>query len=358
MFPEGSAAIIALTLKAQWARRAATIALALALAWAAVGGTACDIVAPLLLGPSPTPTSTRTPTATPTATATSTPTVTLTPTRTATPTATLTPTPEPLRLSARLDPPQAKQGHTVLLDLRANRAITVTGSLGGRSIPFAYGPGSAWAVVGLAVDAKAGTQPLQLVVTDSLGTSVSTSVVLTVLAEDFGAEVIEIPSSRLDLLAPEVTAAETKRLAPVFGQHTPQPLWSGAFIWPHQGPITTPFGMGRTYNTGSKSFHAGVDIDGAAGAPVLAAASGRVVLGEALKVRGNAVVLDHGLDVFTAYYHLEKVLVQVGNAVKQGEQIGLLGDTGLSTGPHLHWELRIGDVPVDPLEWLERRIPQ
>jgi murein DD-endopeptidase MepM/ murein hydrolase activator NlpD len=101
-----------------------------------------------------------------------------------------------------------------------------------------------------------------------------------------------------------------------------------------------------------------VDISGEAGAPVIAAASGRVALAAPLRVRGNAVILDHGLGVYSAYYHLSQILVQEGQQVAQGELIGLLGNTGLSTGAHLHWEMSVGGVLVDAPEWTTRQIPE
>ena len=74
-------------------------------------------------------------------------------------------------------------------------------------------------------------------------------------------------------------------------------------------------------------------------------------------MRGNAVIIDHGLGVHTGYWHLSSIKVKPGQMVKPGDLIGLVGTTGLSTGDHLHWELRIGDVPVNPLVWTRRSFP-
>jgi murein DD-endopeptidase MepM/ murein hydrolase activator NlpD len=83
-----------------------------------------------------------------------------------------------------------------------------------------------------------------------------------------------------------------------------------------------------------------------------------VALAGPLEVRGNAVILDHGWGVYSGYYHLSEVVVAEGQLVAQGEMIGRLGNTGLSTGAHLHWEMRVGGVLVDPLEWTTRLIPE
>jgi murein DD-endopeptidase MepM/ murein hydrolase activator NlpD len=195
-------------------------------------------------------------------------------------------------------------------------------------------------------------------VSDSLGGSISTTVSVNVVAGEFGSEKVYIAPDRVGLLAPDVIAAEAERLGQVFGVVSPQQAWQGAFVWPHWGEVTSPFGIGRIYNDGSSSHHGGVDISGDIGAPVVASNGGRVALGGPLDVRGNAVILDHGWGVYSGYYHLSEVLVAEGQQVAQGETIGLLGDTGLSTGAHLHWEMRVDDVLVDPVEWTSRLIPE
>ncbi|MGB9880022.1 MAG: M23 family metallopeptidase, partial [Anaerolineae bacterium] len=151
---------------------------------------------------------------------------------------------------------------------------------------------------------------------------------------------------------------EAQRLDQIFARITPQQFWQGVFIWPYVGRVTSPFGIRRTYNDGSNGYHGGIDIAGDAGAPVVAANNGRVALAAPLQVHGNAVILDHGWGVYSAYYHLSEVLVQEGQQVKQGDIIGYLGNTGLSTGAHLHWEMRVGSVLVNPLEWTGRSIPE
>jgi murein DD-endopeptidase MepM/ murein hydrolase activator NlpD len=131
-------------------------------------------------------------------------------------------------------------------------------------------------------------------------------------------------------------------------------LWSGTFGLPLAGEIrvTAPFGQRRSYNGGPvASYHAGQDLGADKGVPVLAPITGTVVLAEPLNVRGRAVILDHGLGVFTGFWHLSQIDVTVGQAVGRGEVVGLVGNSGLSTGPHLHWEMRVLGVPVDPFQW-------
>ena len=85
--------------------------------------------------------------------------------------------------------------------------------------------------------------------------------------------------------------------------------------------------------------------------------TGTVVLAEPLQVRGQVIILDHGWGVFTGFWHLSQIDVQVGQVVSRGEIIGLVGNTGLSTGAHLHWEMQVAGVPVDPLQWTRWEFP-
>ena len=96
----------------------------------------------------------------------------------------------------------------------------------------------------------------------------------------------------------------------------------------------------------------GIDFGAPAGTPIRAAAGGVVALADQLQIRGGATILDHGWGVFTAYWHQASVLVKPGQAVQAGEVIGTVGNTGLSTGTHLHWEVWANGNQVDPTQWL------
>ena len=105
------------------------------------------------------------------------------------------------------------------------------------------------------------------------------------------------------------------------------------------------------------SYHSGHDYGADTGEPVLAPITGTVVLAEPLQVRGKVVILDHGLGVFTGFWHLSQIDVEAGQVVGRGEQVGLVGNTGLSTGPHLHWEMRVHNMPVNPIQWMRQEFP-
>ena len=124
-------------------------------------------------------------------------------------------------------------------------------------------------------------------------------------------------------------------------------------LWPVMGALEG--GMGGRHNpfTGRGwEYHEGQDIDATYGTPVEAAASGRVIIAGRQRGYGNVVYIDHGAGLSTRYGHLSQINVTVGQTVTRGETIGLVGSTGRSTGPHLHYEVRINNQPVDPKRYL------
>nr|PZN37749.1 MAG: hypothetical protein DIU70_12035 [Bacillota bacterium] len=135
--------------------------------------------------------------------------------------------------------------------------------------------------------------------------------------------------------------------------------WSGMAagdrVVPVEGPITSEFGWRVHPVYGTPHFHAGVDIGAPAGTPVRAALSGQVQFAGAAGSYGLAAILDHGGGIHTLYGHMRVIRVRAGQEVAAGETLGEVGSTGLSTGPHLHFEVRRDGKPVDPLGWLAGR---
>jgi murein DD-endopeptidase MepM/ murein hydrolase activator NlpD len=127
-------------------------------------------------------------------------------------------------------------------------------------------------------------------------------------------------------------------------------MWTTSFLRPRTSAITSEFGSGRVFNGKVTSRHLGVDFRGAAGEPVRAANRGVVALADNFFLAGNVVYIDHGAGLVTAYFHLSKTLVSVGDTVARGQVIGLVGATGRVTGPHLHWAARYGATTVNPLD--------
>ena len=133
----------------------------------------------------------------------------------------------------------------------------------------------------------------------------------------------------------------------------PEPSAPGQLMWPASGPITSPFGMRNNPVTHVFILHAGIDIGVATGTTVAAAAAGRVIVaGWDDGGCGNMIVIDHGGRLSTQYCHLSQIFVAVGQDVQRGQAIAASGSTGNSTGPHLHFGVRINGRPVDPMSYL------
>ncbi|MBU8849200.1 MAG: peptidoglycan DD-metalloendopeptidase family protein [Desulfobacterales bacterium] len=129
-------------------------------------------------------------------------------------------------------------------------------------------------------------------------------------------------------------------------------LASTPSIRPVDGWISSRFGYRKSPFTGKKEFHSGLDISNKSGKKILATADGRISYAARKMYFGNLVMIDHGHGRVTKYGHLKKLLVKRGQQVKRGDVIGLLGNTGKSTGPHVHYEVRINGTPVNPLKYI------
>jgi murein DD-endopeptidase MepM/ murein hydrolase activator NlpD len=147
-------------------------------------------------------------------------------------------------------------------------------------------------------------------------------------------------------------AREAALLAAILDASVPERLWREPFVRPVPHAANSRFGSRSIFNGEPRAPHSGADFVSPTGTPVRAPASGRVVLAQDLYFSGRTVILDHGLGVFSQLLHLSRIDVAVGQAVRAGTVVGLVGATGRVTGPHLHWSLRVGGARVDPLSAL------
>ena len=306
------------------------------------------------LYPSATPTQTLPPTTSATATEKPPPTPSATATASPTAAATATPTSRPLSVTVTLDQTEVVQGHSMAVRARANRACDVWGEIEGRAVGFASKDGLEH-VAYLGVSATADVpQSLRVTARSTDGQQVTLASVLQIADGGYGSEALRFTTEIAKLLDPEITGPELLRIAPVYATFTADVLWEGVFDWPVEGPVTSRFGTRRQYGDRFRSYHTGMDIDGETGDPIRSPARGVVRLAEELQVRGGAIIVDHGAGVLTGYYHLSRIDVAVGQEVLRGDVLGAMGSTGLVTGSHLHWELRVGGVAVEPREWTEK----
>ena len=252
------------------------------------------------------------------------------------------------------------QGGTAEIQIEGAAGFTLQGSLMERTLDFSSKPdGNYVALQGVSAMTDPGLYPINLQVTLPDQTSYGFSQEVWVSAGDFLYEILSVDPATLD---PEVTGPEDSEWYGLASQLSPDQLWQGIFTLPVE-PVfaecyASRFGNRRSYNgSGYTYYHTGVDYCGQVGDPIYAAADGVVVFAGPLTVRGNATMIDHGWGVYSAYMHQSEILVNVGDHVEQGQLIGKVGNTGRVEGPHLHFEILVGGVQVDPLEWLDKVFP-
>lgn len=139
----------------------------------------------------------------------------------------------------------------------------------------------------------------------------------------------------------------------IYSRATQKSYMTSDFIVPMDSKITSDFGKARVYNNTLKSYHGGTDFRALVGTPFLASNDGKVVLVQDRFYSGGSVIIDHGHGIYSCYFHMSKFGVKEGEDVKKGDVIGLSGDTGRVSGPHLHFGIRIGGEQVDPLHFIE-----
>jgi len=167
-----------------------------------------------------------------------------------------------------------------------------------------------------------------------------------------------------DTIDPAVTGPEDQWLLSLISPVTPEKYWQGTFQLPvdSQYCIRSKFGNRRSYNGGVLNlFHTGIDFGVCSEAhpfDIYAPADGVVAFTGLKTVRGNATIIDHGWGIYSGLYHQEEIYVAVGDHVTAGQLIGKIGATGRVTGPHLHWEIWVNGIQVNPLEWLQEPFPR
>lgn len=225
----------------------------------------------------------------------------------------------------------------------------------GKRFPFyEVGPAAQRALIGIPLGTEPGVRTLKIhsvkgtpspIPEQSLQVMISTRV--------YEMENINLPAEKNVLTLSEHN--ESVRIHKIALQSRPDQYWEGAFQFPVEGPIEAAFGLKRTRNgTIDAGFHKGIDIKAKDGAPLTAANAGVVVLAAPFKAHGRVVMIDHGQGVMTIYLHMQKIVVRPGQKVAKGTLIGKVGSSGLATGPHVHWQVFVHSVPVDPIPWTEQ----
>ena len=248
-----------------------------------------------------------------------------------------------------LDPSPAVQGASILIRVASGRP-DVRLRMEGRELPLACTDGAWHALIGLSADAQPGPRRLEVEVGER-----TTMREFQVVGGTFTSAELTIGDELAHLLDPQMAAEERAFVQSLVDGVSGPPVWTGTFGIPTSGTTTSPYGQRRVFHPGAIPYvHEGSDLAAPLGALVAAPGAGRVAWAGPLTIRGNTVVLDHGFGVFTVVVHLDRIDVVAGDSVARGQSLGAVGNTGRSTGPHLHWEVHVAGVAVDPTAWTWR----
>lgn len=242
------------------------------------------------------------------------------------------------------------------LDVKVNDSLGTSTDYSAASFPlyfFAESDGSQTALQGIHRFARPGFASLVITTTYADGSTFSSQQNILLNRWDYGPDLpLTVDASYID---PAVTIPEWEMIKSIVQDAPDEKGWNYSFHSPSPTPEgwTSLFGRVRSYNGSDYIyFHSGMDFQGNTTTPIYAAAAGTVVFAGNLDVRGGATIISHGRGVYTGYWHQSQINVKVGDRVEFGQEIGYVGATGRVTGAHLHFEVIVGGVQVDPNEWL------
>ena len=265
-------------------------------------------------------------------------------------------------LSASIEPLPLVQGSTEVIRARVQEGASPSGTLIDMPLHFFQGNGEQVALQGVHALLEPGVYPLLLEATLTDGSKQSFEQMILVTSGNYSSE--DIPLNDPSFIDPAITEPEIKNIISLTTPASPTRYWTNMLTSPATDPdcFTSRYGTRRTYkviNTDAETpgFHTGLDFCGGEGLQIFAPAPGRVVFAAPLTVRGNATIIDHGWGIYSGFWHQSQILVKVGDLVEQGQVIGVVGGTGRVTGAHLHWEVWVNGIQVNPLDWLNQAYP-
>ena len=281
-------------------------------------------------------------------------------------TATFQPAPRPLPTSVhfksglRLDVyfPSLIQGGSGLLRLSGGDIVAARLSFRGVEQPFFTLDDADWYGL-IVVDMDAFPRSYLLtVIAERSADAVSFTHDLRIDSAAYIVQRLDLPADRAYLAGAAVEQAEFALLAEITADRGPEPLWDeSGFELPHDSELTSPYGAYRVFNGERETRHTGWDQNAPAGTPIRALAAGAVVFAAPLEIRGNTVIIDHGLGIYSGYAHLSDLQVEVGQRIAAGQIIGSSGDSGRSSGAHLHWEIIAQGEWIDGLTFINLWLP-
>jgi hypothetical protein len=267
--------------------------------------------------------------------------------------------PPQLTLSA---PEAILPGAALALELAWSERGTVAGPrtllVDGSALPLFETGDRAFALVAVPLGTDPGALAVEASLADGYGRRVVATAEVEVLPDPQPVEELRLSAAVLSVSTPEGRDLERRTLEEAFSRTLVAPRWTAPFVLPLEGRGTSGYGSPRRYAAGGRvSYHFGADIAAPSGTPIVAANDAVVAVADLFPIKGGLVILDHGAGVTSLYFHQSRILVEPGQRVVRGQPIGEVGSTGLSSGPHLHWEIRVDGVPTDPLAWVDRVLP-
>ncbi|MEX1031675.1 MAG: M23 family metallopeptidase [Paenibacillaceae bacterium] len=234
-------------------------------------------------------------------------------------------------------PNEVQQGDAVLIRSQSEQTVTWNKSTY-PLLPFGLGY---YTLLPVPIDMKPGTYEVG-------------GQTLTILNRSFDTQRIEVTEEQNAMrYNSERIKQDQKKIDKARSDSEPTFLFNGPFIQPVAGRLTTSFGLKRYVNGVSSGSHKAIDLANPTGTEIKATNAGKIVLAEELYLTGNSIYIDHGMGLFSQYAHMSKLLVKPGDKVDAGQVIGLVGTTGFSTGPHLHFTFWIHNVQANPFYFFE-----
>jgi murein DD-endopeptidase MepM/ murein hydrolase activator NlpD len=258
---------------------------------------------------------------------------------------------------AEVLPKLVKQGEVCFLKTRGPISFkSVYGEFQGKRYPLGLGDNNQdyEGLLGIDMDTKPEKYGIRFIAMGGSGQVDSKTISIKVEKAEFAVQKITLPRSMVELDPKTLERAnrESKRLKELFQKFGNERTWKGSFIRPVEGELSGAFGTRRIINGQPKSPHTGVDLRAEEGTPVRASNNGRVALVDDLFFSGKSVILDHGWGLYSMYFHLSETRVREGDRIYKGAELGQVGSTGRSTGPHLHWGIILNGARVDPFSLL------
>jgi hypothetical protein len=243
-----------------------------------------------------------------------------------------------------------KQGQVLLVRVPVEgRATEVTGRFLSRRVPFFLDGSGTLGLLGIDMQDAPGMHELAVEVKDAGGTRRLSYNVL-VLKEKYPVQHLTLPKDKVDLDDEALVRvkAEQEQVKTALERVSAERLWNGRFVEPVHGTVSRAFGRMRVINGQQRNPHNGEDIAAALGAEVVAMNDGIASLTVDHFFSGRGIFIDHGLGLYSMYFHLSEVAVRDGERVTRGQVIGKVGASGRASGPHLHWGVRLNGARVNP----------